>query len=350
MDNRLSELTFWLENKLSLTINSLTPASADASFRRYFRLISNTHEYDNTNSLIVMDAPPNKEPLQQFISVAKMLEKNGVHTPKIHAINQTQGFLLLEDLGNRTYLDELKNNTDELYIEAIDALLQIQNISKDALATKPDPLTESKNLSLKNNTLQYSDQLITQELDLFTQWYCARHQAFTWTDSQEMIWQEFKTNITKTFKQQPETWVHRDYHSRNLMITKKNSPGVIDFQDMVWGPISYDLASIFKDCYIEWPRSRQLKWLEVYLYRRSKLKPTVEIEYADLIKWFDITGLQRHLKVLGIFCRLNYRDNKPQYLDDLPLVVKYIDETLSIYPELKSFREIFNQISKAKYD
>ena len=346
MDNRLSELTYWLENKLSITVNSLTPASADASFRRYFRLISDAHDYGNSNSLIVMDAPPSKEPLQQFISVANMLEKNGVHTPKIHATNQAQGFLLLEDLGNRTYLEELTKNTSQLYTDALDALLLIQNINKDALTLEQSYIKEDK--SLNQVTPKYNDDLVNLELNLFTDWYCSKHKQTILTTDQNLIWQTLKKDLIKIFKQQPKTWVHRDFHSRNLMITNNNSPGIIDFQDLVWGPLSYDLVSIFKDCYIEWPRNQQIDWLEIYLHKRSNIKPELEIQLADLIKWYDLTGLQRHLKVLGIFSRLNYRDNKPQYLNDLPLVEKYINETLSLYPEFESFQMLFNQIVQTK--
>ncbi len=344
VDSRLIELTAWLTDSLSIEIESLLPASQDASFRRYFRLISDSHGFGTDSSLIVMDAPPSQESLTEFICVNQALLASSIHAPYIHAVNQQQGFLILEDLGSRTYLDELMDNSAELYSSALDSLVKIQSMPRTEGGSLDYKSERNLNLNADYIPSQYGALLIEQELDLFKDWYCERHLDVTLSDTQMSEWTKLKDRLVKVFEQQPQTWVHRDFHSRNLMITSKNSPGVIDFQDMVWGPISYDLASVFKDCYIEWPRDTQIHWLEKYLTKLIKLKPKLEIDLRDLIEWFDLTGLQRHLKVLGIFCRLNYRDTKSQYLGDLPLVEKYIDEVLSLYPKLHLFKEVFEEL------
>ena len=345
MDYRLNQLKTWLSDSLSVEIESLNSASEDASFRRYFRVVCKPHKFGDDNSLIVMDAPPTKESLIEFISINNALNVNGIHVPKIHAINLEQGFLLLEDLGTRLYLQELHDNAEQLYSAAIESLLGIQNIEKSDSGSfsisqniKPNPA------SINYIPPKYDRKLVEQELELFITWYCKQHLQTSLTKQQLADWSEVKQLLIEVFKQQPQVWVHRDFHSRNLMITNDNSPGVIDFQDMVWGPISYDLASIFKDCYIEWPRETQVYWLETYLDKLTSTNPNNNISLEKLIKWFDLTGLQRHIKVLGIFCRLNYRDSKSQYLLDLPLVEKYIHEVLAIYPELDKFKAIFDSL------
>lgn len=313
VDKRLNQLSEWLNHELSMTILTIEPASADASFRRYFRAtleIDKPHtEQQSVKTVIVMDAPPDKEPIDSFIAIAQALAKLDIHAPEIVAINQPQGFLLLEDLGNRTYLDELHKNADSLYNDAIDALIKLQS-GKMSPVGWPLP--------------SYDATKLEEEMDLFTQWYMNRHLGQSLSKQQQQSWSALKHMLIATCQEQPQVWVHRDYHSRNLMITEDQSPGVIDFQDMVVGPISYDLASLFKDCYIEWPRAQQLNWLASY---QHKAQTKLNINFTDseqLIRWFDLTGLQRHLKVLGIFCRLYYRDGKEQYLNDLPLVAKYV--------------------------
>ena len=327
MDIRLNLIKDWLQNQLKLVLNDLSPASADASFRRYFR--AKTHQ----GTFIVMDAPPEKEPIQGFIEIALALSSVGVHTPEIKAQDIQQGFLLLEDLGNTTYLDKLQINSSELYSDAIDALLLIQQGSK-------------KN---KLDVPAYDAEKLEQEMDLFETWFIKKHLNIEINKQMQASWHDCKQILIKACLEQPQTWVHRDYHSRNLMITKSNSPGVIDFQDMVKGPITYDLASILKDCYIEWPRKKQLSWLEEYRLKAQQrsIFGKVSITPEQLTQWFDLTGLQRHLKVLGIFCRLYYRDGKDQYLNDLPLVAKYTLETLSLYPQLTPFNELYGSAIKS---
>lgn len=315
-DIRLQQLTQWLQTVLGKqAISSLEPASADASFRRYFRVFA------AEQSLIAMDAPPEKEDSQPFVHIAKALSKLGVHAPQILAENLEQGFLLLEDLGNTDYLDELKqpNRAAPLYQDALRALVKIQ---AGSIPTLPS----------------YSDTKLRAEMSLFTDWFYERHLQQSLSSEQSHVWQLTQDLLCDVCAQQPQVLVHRDYHSRNLMVTAKDNPGVIDFQDMVIGPISYDLASIFKDCYIEWPRKQQLLWLADYY----ELIESPEFSLEQLTYWYDLTGLQRHLKVLGIFCRLNYRDGKPRYLADLPLVAKYCLEVLELYSTDESILNDFH--------
>ena len=322
MDIRLNLIRSWLENDLKLTILSIEPASADASFRRYFRVETDDGVW------IIMDAPPEKESIVEFIAIAKELALTGVHAPAIKAQNIPKGLLLLEDLGCRTYLDELSKHSDSLYSDAINALMQIQQGSPEFEI----PI--------------YNSHKLLEEMDLFEHWYIKKHLNTSINEPMEKAWQECKQFLVSVCQEQPQVWVHRDYHSRNLMITNENSPGVIDFQDMVIGPIAYDLASIFKDCYIEWPRQQQLHWIEQYRQQANETLDINNIGRTELIRWYDLTGLQRHLKVLGIFCRLYYRDGKDQYLNDLPLVAKYTLEALDLYPELATFKQLFKPLIK----
>jgi len=320
VDQRKNKLHQWLSQSLDYRIDRLEPASADASFRRYFRVVSDKGVF------IAMDAPPEQENCQSFIDSAGALSALGVHTPDIIAKDLDEGFILLEDLGTRVYLDELRQNSESLYSDAIDALIKIQSGSlKNPNEVLPD----------------YSGAKLIDEMSLFDRWFINRHLGKSMQEPSVAVWLHTQKILVAECINQPQVWVHRDYHSRNLMITDENSPGVIDFQDMVVGPIGYDLASIFKDCYIEWPRSKQLQWLEEYLVKANSELDLPGFSFETLTRWFDFAGLQRHLKVLGIFCRLNYRDGKPAYLDDLPLVAKYTLEVLEIYPELKPFKQHF---------
>jgi len=326
-DHRFELLTQWLTNELNLVISTIEPASADASFRRYFRTQT------DRGIFIVMDAPPEKEPLVQFIAVAQALSQQGVHSPQIIEKNQQQGFLLLEDLGHTTYLNELRTKPDELYCDATDALIKIQQGN-----------AKQNDLTLPS----YDAAMLAQEMELFSEWFMLKHLGIEMDESLRNKWATTKQLLIDACIEQPQVWVHRDYHCRNLMITTNHSPGVIDFQDMVVGPIAYDLASIYKDCYIQWPRQQQLIWLEEYRSKALKLLDLTPFSQSELIRWYDLTGLQRHLKVLGIFCRLYYRDGKAQYLDDLPLVAKYVLEVLDLYPQLQDFKISFaDHIKKA---
>ncbi len=320
VDQRQSDILDWLNRELGYIVSDFSAASADASFRRYFRAAT------NHGTFVVMDAPPEKENCQAFVDSAQALESLGVHTPNIVAKDLDQGFIVLEDLGTRTYLEELKQNPNSLYSDAIDALIKIQT---------------GKARKDKWSPMHYDSQKLTEEMSLFSQWFVNKHLGRSIDEPSLAVWLHIQEFLAQACLEQPQVWVHRDYHSRNLMITKDNSPGVIDFQDMVVGAIGYDLASIFKDCYIEWPRQQQQLWLEEYRVRAIAELSLPEFSLDTLTRWVDLAGLQRHLKVLGIFCRLNYRDGKDNYLNDLPLVAKYVLEVLEIYPELKAFKNHF---------
>lgn len=328
VNTRQNDLNTWVMQILKQFDIAVEPASEDASFRRYFRIHTNNAQY------IAMDAPPDKEPINSFLKAANALSKTGMHVPEIHASDVAQGFILMEDLGKTSYLDELTRARhhqdtlciDGLYQDAIDSLIQIQQ----------------QTVSEAGFFAHYDADKLDDELTIFIDWYLARHLTISLNESEQDVWSNTKNTLISACLEQPQVWVHRDFHSRNLMVTQHANPGVIDFQDMVVGPIAYDLASIFKDCYIDWPRAQQLHWLNDYL---TKSEYNSQIELQQLIRWYDLTGLQRHLKVLGIFCRLNYRDDKTHYLNDLPLVRKYIVEVLSLYPELSEFQAYFNQLA-----
>ena len=315
--DRLTQLQQWLETLAENTYSDLTVASADASFRQYFR-VTNTQE---NKTYIVMDAPPEKEDCHPFVLVTELIRSCGVNAPDIIALDLHQGFLLLDDLGDTPYLDLLNNDTaEQLYIDAIDALIKMQNI--DALLPA------------------YNEKLLQTELDLFETWYLNRHLNVQLNDNLKQALHDTFTLLIRNAEEQPQVFVHRDYHSRNLMLSESNNPGVIDYQDAVIGPITYDLVSLFKDCYIEWPPEKVEHWLDLYL---ARITPDFFIEKPTLMRWFDLMGVQRHLKVLGIFSRLNYRDGKTQYLDDLPLTLKYVVDACEKYTELQPLQQLLEE-------
>ncbi len=320
--DRLSQLTRWLESIEENTFTDLQAASEDASFRRYFRVF---HRLEQRH-YIVMDAPPGKEDCQPFIHITGLLRERGVNAPAIHARSLTQGFLLLDDLGSRPYLDALTTDTaPKLYADAIDALLKMQSIEAILPA--------------------YDERLLIEEMQLFESWYLNRHLQIRLTATQKAQLRQVCDRLVQNALEQPQVFVHRDYHSRNLMITDHNSPGVIDYQDAVTGPISYDLVSLFRDCYIRWPEPQIDDWLARYL---SRLDRDYSITLPTLKQWFDLMGVQRHLKVLGIFCRLNYRDGKPRYLDDLPLVLDYVIGVCRRHEDLHPLLRILQQTAPDK--
>jgi len=315
--DRLTQLQQWLDSLADNTFTNLQPASSDASFRQYFRVTS----MQENRTYIVMDAPPEKENCHAFVLVTNLIRGVNVNAPEIIALDLQQGFLLLEDLGNKSYLEYLNDNTaDNLYSDAIDALIEMQTI---------DGLLPA-----------YDKKLLQKEMDLFETWYLNRHLDIELAKKQKKALTSIFDLLIDNATQQPQVFVHRDYHSRNLMITDVNNPGVIDYQDAVIGPISYDLVSLFKDCYISWPREKVEQWLDLYLER---LKSTHSLERETFIRWFDLMGVQRHLKVLGIFARLNYRDGKSRYLNDLPLTLKYVLDTCERYTELQPLQQLLEE-------
>jgi aminoglycoside/choline kinase family phosphotransferase len=306
---RMSRLENWLDSITAHKLTDIRPASADASFRRYFRVTdSNTG-----NTFIVMDAPPEKEDCEPFIHITRLLRSVNVNAPDIITMDLEQGFLLLDDLGNRQYLDHLdESSSDDLYSDALVALINMQRI--------------------QDHLPPYDKQRLRDEMGLFEPWYLNRHLGISLNDQQKSVLDSIYDLLIESALEQPQVFVHRDYHSRNLMLVDENNPGVIDYQDAVIGPVTYDLVSLFKDCYIEWPGNKVEHWLDQYL----QLTPIeLPVDRNQFIRWFDLMGVQRHLKVLGIFARLNYRDGKSQYLDDLPLTLKYVVDACNRYEELK---------------
>lgn len=320
-DTRLQQLTDWVHQDFPNA--TIDVASADASFRRYFRVSPNSV---NAKTLIAMDAPPEHEDCSPFIDVTQRLRDAGVHAPQIIKQSLEQGFLLLEDFGSTPYLDVLNNESaDTLYGDALQSLINIQVADTNGLP-------------------EYDDALLQQEMQLMPEWFLQTHLGITPDEKQLKIIERTLAVITAHVLQQPQAFVHRDYHSRNLMVLEgENSPGVIDFQDAVLGPVTYDLVSILRDCYIVWPVEQVESWA---LQFKAQLEKSGRIENTKdqtFIKWFDYMGLQRHIKVLGIFARLNHRDGKTNYLDDLPLTLSYVMTVGEKYPLIKPLIDLFNE-------
>lgn len=324
---RLQLLKDWIKTQFPDKSFSLTPASADASFRRYFRIT-----FDDSKTLIAMDAPPQQEDCAPFLHVAGLLDSAAVHVPTVLAKDTIQGFLLLSDLGNTTYLQALNTNSDNadnLYSDAVDALIKIQLASRDGVL--PD----------------YDRSLLLGELNLFPRWYIAKHLHTKLVADQVHVVQTVFDQILKNNLAQPRVFVHRDYHSRNLMVTAPN-PGIIDFQDAVYGPITYDLVSLFKDAYIYWEEERLLDWTIRYWEKARKNGLPVAMDFTDFYRDFEWMGVQRHLKVLGIFARLYRRDGKSGYLGDMPLVTNYLRKACARYREFYSLLKLLDELTSAE--
>ena len=325
---RIRLLENWVKEQFPEKPFTLQPASADASFRRYFRVSF------QDQTLIAMDAPPQQEDCTPFIQVAEILAATGVHVPKIVAQNLDQGFLLLSDLGNTTFLQALNNQMDsanQLYGDAIDALIKLQ------LSQQVEGLPG------------YDEALLLRELNLFPDWYVAKHLRVTITEKQQAVLQSIFTRIIQNNIAQPRVLVHRDFHSRNLMVTSPN-PGIIDFQDAVVGPITYDLVSLFKDAYIRWDEERILDWMIRYWEKARKAGLPVPTDFAEFYRDFEWMGVQRHIKILGVFARLYYRDGKENYLNDMPLVMEYLRKTCKRYREFHLLLNLLDELSPAGSD
>jgi N-acetylmuramate 1-kinase len=318
-DSRLADLTQWVVDDLGFVGGSIVPASVDASFRRYFRVTRDADTY------IVMDAPPGKEDVGPFVKVARLLAGIDLNVPLILARDLERGFLLLSDLGSRQYLDELAvaGAADRLYADALNGLQKIQ--TADAGLSRALP--------------RYDRTLLVNEMQLMPEWFLRRHLGITVERHERAMLDRLFESLAQSAAAQPATFVHRDYHSRNLLLCAENNPGILDFQDAVYGPITYDLASLLKDCYIAWPPPRVRAW--ALNYREQLLEAGVVMpgDAAQFMRWFDLMGLQRHIKVLGIFSRLYYRDGKPQYLNDLPRVLQYAKEAAGVYEEAAQFAD-----------
>ncbi|MDD5297001.1 MAG: phosphotransferase [Rhodocyclaceae bacterium] len=320
---RLELLQQWLHGLFPGRDFTLAPASADASFRRYFRV-----SFPADESLIVMDAPPEREDCRPYLHVAELFWQAGTHVPAVLEKNLDQGFLLLSDLGSTTYLAALRpENARRLYGDATAALVKIQ------LASRPGELPE------------YDRALLQRELDLFPDWYLTRHLGLSLTDSQRNVLKAAFDHILAVNLAEPRVFVHRDYHSRNLMLLPDAAnPGVLDFQDAVYGPISYDLVSLFKDAYVEWEEEETLDWLIRYWEQARKAGLPVNPDFALFHRDYEFMGAQRHIKVLGIFARLYHRDGKDGYLKDMPLVMHYLRKICDRYRALGPLLKLLDDI------
>lgn len=311
-DQRYSAIEKWLSAYFDHDQFQLSPASSDASFRRYFRVTT------DDDSWIVMDAPPEKEDTAPFIHIARFLGAHHINVPRILAQDQTQGFLLLTDFGSTPYLTELNSDTvGPLYRDAIDALIAIQSCPPN-------------NASLPT----YDARLLRSEMQLFEDWFLTEHFGIAAPSCLAHVLDVLIDNAIA----QPQSIVHRDYHSRNLMITPQHNPGIIDFQDAVIGPISYDVVSLLRDSYIAWPETQITDCLSYYL-TQAKQQNLIDnaIDSVQFRRWFDLMGMQRQLKILGIFCRLYYRDNKPNYMADLAQTMTYLKTVSAQYDEFADF-------------
>lgn len=321
MDARLEALERWIASQLSVPTLALAPASEDASFRRYFRA-----RLPDGRSYIAMDAPPDKEDCRPFVHVAALLAQAGVHAPAIHAQDLSQGFLLLSDLGTRTYLSELDNsNADALFRDATSALLRWQ------LATRAGELPP------------YDEALLRREMSLFPEWYVGRHLGRELGREQRDALEGMFAQLVASALSQARVFVHRDFMPRNLMVCEPN-PGVLDFQDAVIGPITYDAVSLVRDAFISWEEERVLDWCARYWERARKADLPVNANFAEFYREFEWMGLQRHLKVLGIFARLTYRDGKPKYVADTPRFVRYARAVAERYASLAPLARLLDDL------
>ena len=323
LDNRLQALTGWIKRTLNRADLELRPASADASFRRYYRVRSGAESY------IVVDAPPDKEDMSSFIRIADRFRALGLNVPRILAHDPAQGFALITDLGDRLYLDHLTETTVErLYRDALGALVVLQ-----AGTYAPDDFLPD-----------YDSDLLHREMELFREWYLSRHLGLRLTAPQHRVLDGAYALLADSALAQPQVWVHRDYHSRNLMLTDVNNPGILDFQDAVRGPVTYDLVSLLRDCYVAWPCAQVRDWVTAYyaLARQSSI-PVGDDEQL-FVRWFDWMGMQRHLKATGIFARLKHRDGKPVYLNDIPRTLSYVHQVSAAYPELAGLRALLAEL------
>ena len=339
---RLQLLTAWLHSQFPDQTFTLAPASADASFRRYFRAT-----FADGATRIIMDAPPPHEDCRPLLHIGKLFEDAGTHVPHVYAQDLKQGFLLLSDLGNTTYLQALNAGTArELYGAATDALIRIQLASKE------------------NELPPYDEALLRRELNLFPEWYIAKHLNVTLTEKQRGKLEEVFKRILTNNLAQPRVYVHRDYHSRNLMYIETPhlnppppageetnergdfliSPGILDFQDAVYGPITYDLASLFKDAYIKWEEAQIIDWLIRYWEKARKAGLPVHDDFSEFYRDYEWMGVQRHIKVLGIFARLYHRDGKDGYLKDMPLVMSYLRAACARYIDLKPLLNLLDEL------
>lgn len=321
-DPRKSALANWvtLNTPDSWHPIELQSLGSDAGFRRYFR-------FRQPSQWLAVDAPPATEDSHQFLAIAQLLRTHGAYSPEILAADPQQGFLLVEDMGDELLFRSANTtNADQLYQQAIDTLLRLHRCA-DNPALIP----------------RYDRALLRRELEIFSEWFVSKLLGYCLDETEQQRLDQLFTRLENNSLDQPQGFVHRDYHSRNLLVRAGNQLGVIDFQGALWGGVTYDLASLLRDCYLRWPADKVNQWALYYRQRAIALQQLPVVSEAEFLRWFDWLGLQRHIKVLGIFARLHLRDNKPGYLQDLPLVIRYTLEVASQYPELQEFAGWFAQ-------
>jgi aminoglycoside/choline kinase family phosphotransferase len=317
MDLRFEQLQAWLAGLARFaecTLSTPVAASSDASFRRYFRVwVESDAERD---SWIIMDAPPTLEDCRPFIKVSAQLAALGLHVPRVVEACLTQGFLLLSDLGQDTYLSQLNEaNAERLYGDALGALVRLQ--AADARSVPP-----------------YDAGLLTREMALFSDWLGERHCGLAMNGVQQQAWVDVQQQLIHSALAQPQVYVHRDFHSRNLMVCESNNPGILDFQDAVCGALTYDAVSLLRDCYKVWPKEQVREWQRQYFFMLCEAGRLTKSEWASFVQAMDWMGIQRHLKAAGIFARLYHRDGKDGYLNDIPPTLNYIVEVGALYAQM----------------
>lgn len=313
LTQRYAQMQDWLQEINQSPAHSLNRLAGDASFRCYYRLVN------DKGSFVIMDAPPDKESCVSFVAVAKILGVAGVHVPVIYHQDLSRGFLLLSDLGDDLFLSQLTSgNADGLYQKAFETLLAVQQV----------PLTPEISLP------SYSKSVLLREMQLFIDWYLVKYKKIAMSRAAQQELEKIFMLLIDNAKAQPQVCVHRDFHSRNLLLCKNDRVGVLDFQDAVCGPITYDLVSLLRDCYVAWPQAKIDAWVLQYYLQSKEHNRLAGVQVEQFIRWFDLMGLQRHLKCLGIFVRLYVRDQKPNYLNDIPRVLTYARMVCNKYSEL----------------
>lgn len=311
-------LQAWCEAVTGHTGSRLEAVSGDASFRRYFRIS------DGNRPLIAVDAPPPQESLQPFMAIAEAYRDAGVAVPEVIAYDESQGFMLLSDLGSVLLLSELTNaSMKSWYQQALMDLPAIMGVTATTQGSLP----------------AYDEALLRRELSLFHDWLIERHLGLRLNDSQQLIWRSFCDALVANAVEQPQVGVHRDYHARNIMVTDDQQLAYIDFQDAVKGPVTYDAVSLLRDCYIRWPQKR-VSDLSASLFNELQRQDVIDagVSLTQWQRWFDLMGLQRHTKAAGIFARLYHRDGKSGYLQDVPRTVSYLHDVAAAYPEFDDYR------------
>ncbi len=328
-DARLELLLNWLDpyaGKYGIKKETIRVASADASFRRYFRI-----DAEKAPTLILMDAPPEREPIGPYLKVQALMQSAGLNVPKIYEASAENGFILMSDLGTKTYLDILsEENAATLFEGAIEELVSWQKASQDGV--------------LPN----YDEAVLRREINLFPEWYIDRHRHYTMTEKEKGNLERVFSKILENNLSQAKVFVHRDYMPRNLMASDGKLPGVIDFQDALYGPVSYDIASLFRDAFISWPEDFVIDQTIRYWEKARAAGIPVPSDFGAFWRDVEWMGLQRHLKVLGIFARINYRDGKPKYLADTPRFVEYVRRAANRYDELKSLNYLLDRFEEGK--